>query len=50
MLEHERKIWERRIRLQIEKDKALFMIIIGVVFIIIGITELIMWIKVLQIF
>lgn len=37
---------DEQIRLQIEKDKALLLIIIGVLFIAIGIIEMIMFIEI----
>lgn len=40
---------ENKIRLQVEKDKAIFMMLIGAVFIVVGIIELIMCIEIVKI-
>lgn len=37
----EKEMLEHKIRLQVEKDKALFMIVIGVMFVMIGVIEII---------
>lgn len=44
MTEYEKAKLEHKIRLQVEKDKALFMIVIGIAFVTIGITEIVAFI------
>lgn len=41
MTQYEKAKLEHKIRLQVEKDKALFMIVIGVMFVAIGAIEII---------